>query len=282
MKIINPEITDIFVSNFSNLSGTKKVFPTRMIEMAARNCWQSFDKTNLDIENIPLLDHIYKNGHMTPFEFASFVIHVITDRGVLAELTRHRMNAYCVESTRYVNNSKEVFGQGTGCVYIRPVFTDPKCTGVYITPNDDDAIPSFIKSIKSMSGISEKTEAWLIACGLSEYSYLTMTDNAYGLAMQPQEARTALNQSTKTSIMFTANWRQMLHMAGLRADTPAHPEIRRIFIPVMEAIIKKYNQPFGHISDFIEKNKEQFLSKGWDLAKISCDAGNGEPLNSIA
>ena len=282
MKIINPEIADIFVSNFSNLSGTKKMCPTRMIEMAARNCWQSFEKTDSDSDQIPLLDHIYKSGHMTPFEFASFVIHIITDRGVLAELTRHRMNAYCVESTRYVNNSKEVFGQGTGCVYIRPVFTDPKCTGHYITPNDSNEILSFIKNITSMDRISEKTASWLIACGLSEYSYLTMADRDWGLAMQPQEARTALNQSTKTSIMFTANWRQILHMAGLRADTPAHPEIRRIFIPVMEAIIKKYNQPFGHISDFIEKNKEQFLSKGWDLASISCDAGNGEPFNSIA
>ena len=45
---------------------------------------------------------LIERGHESVLEHASLTFHIICDRAIMAELTRHRIAAFTVESTRYV------------------------------------------------------------------------------------------------------------------------------------------------------------------------------------
>ena len=46
---------------------------------------------------------IIKRGHESVSEHVSLTFKIICDRAIMAELTRHRLASFTVESTRYVN-----------------------------------------------------------------------------------------------------------------------------------------------------------------------------------
>ena len=45
---------------------------------------------------------IIKRGHESVLEHVSLTFHIVCDRAIMAELTRHRLASFTVESTRYV------------------------------------------------------------------------------------------------------------------------------------------------------------------------------------
>lgn len=53
-----------------------------------------------DAENF--VRSIIKRGHESVLEHVSLTFHIICDRAIMAELTRHRLASFTVESTRYV------------------------------------------------------------------------------------------------------------------------------------------------------------------------------------
>lgn len=88
--------------------------PAWLISMAARRCYASRSKDTPE-GRFCFIKGLIKAGHETPLEFASvsFDIDGIS-RSCMAQLTRHRIASFCVESQRYVsierfseNNSKE-------------------------------------------------------------------------------------------------------------------------------------------------------------------------------
>ena len=44
-----------------------------------------------------------KRGHESPLEFGHIGLRIVTSRDVMAELTRHRIASFAIESQRYVN-----------------------------------------------------------------------------------------------------------------------------------------------------------------------------------
>lgn len=70
------------------------------ISRAARNCYQSELKSFEEEEKF--IKNLIKRGHQSPLEHVSLSLIITTDRGVLAELTRHRLSSFSVESTRFV------------------------------------------------------------------------------------------------------------------------------------------------------------------------------------
>ena len=54
-----------------------------------------------DAENF--VRSIIKRGHESVLEHVSLTFKIICDRAIMAELTRHRLASFTVESTRYVN-----------------------------------------------------------------------------------------------------------------------------------------------------------------------------------
>ena len=77
----------------------------KAIEYAARNCYASQDKITDDSWNI-MVPNLIKRGHEAPVEFADMVVDITTSRAILAELTRHRVASFCVESQRYIQEAK--------------------------------------------------------------------------------------------------------------------------------------------------------------------------------
>lgn len=265
MNIVDAELRGMWFEKPVSFFDGSEVEPERMIEMVARNCYQSFGNID-ETSHERLIATLDKSGHKTPKEFARLIIRFVTDRGVLAEITRHRLCGYTVESTRYVNSAKN-----GNCTFVRPVFVDKRCVGAYPIATSLADVETMISRLKYMFSYDDKTLAWLEACMLSEYSYMKMgkKPDEFGLGMVPQESRTSLNQSTKTEIFFYTTFRQLEQMTDLRMASPAHPEIQRAFITFMDHAIKKFPASFGYYKEKLQERKDFFESKNWDLLKVS-------------
>lgn len=191
MKIIN--------SGFKILSLVNGVEILRHIEMCGRVCYKSEERiTNTSAEKF--VADIIKRGHEAVLEHASITVKFIVDRGVSHEIVRHRLAAYCQESTRYCNYSKDKFG--TEITVIKPC---------YLTED------------------TEKWFQWERACEEAENRYFQMLDHG----CTPQEARSVLPNSLKTEVVMTANLREWRHFFRLRTSAAAHPQMQEVTVPLL-------------------------------------------------
>jgi thymidylate synthase (FAD) len=76
--------------------------------------------------------------------------------------------------------------------------------------------------------VSENNE-WLSAMEDAERHYLQMLH----LGATPQISRSVLPQSTKSGVTMTANLREWRNFLILRVDTPAHPQMRELMLPLL-------------------------------------------------
>ena len=97
MKIIEPSVELINAPDYKTLLTT--------IEAAGRTCYKSEDKIT-DGSAEKFVRGIIKRGHEAVIEHGSLTVRFTCDRGVSHEIVRHRLAAYCQESTRYVASSK--------------------------------------------------------------------------------------------------------------------------------------------------------------------------------
>lgn len=126
------------------------------------------------------------------------------DRGVSHEFVRHRTMSFSQESTRFCNYSRDRFGHEI--TVIEPCFLKPE---------------------------TEARGVWWRAVMGSEVSYFTLLN----LGLLPQEARSVLNNSTKTELMMTGNLRAWNHFFDLRARQvtgAAHPQAVEVAVPLYE------------------------------------------------
>lgn len=200
MKIIEQQVKVLYPRTLE-----EGIDELKRIEIAGRNCWRSDNKITKNSYRV-FLEALLKMGHESPIEFGSIMLEMITSRDVLAELTRHRLASFCVESQRYVNESKE---EG-GIKFIKPLFYkefDP-----YYNYGD--------KRDKEY----EASRKWDDAMELAEDAYNAMID----MGMRNQDARKVLPNSTACRIMMKVNLRELLHIYGLRSAPSAYPEMRQL------------------------------------------------------
>ena len=168
--------------------------PTRLmkhLEAMGRICYQSEDAiTNKSYE--PFLKNIIARGHEAVLEHATVTAVVICDRGVSHEIVRHRIAAYCQESTRYCNYSRGKFGEEI--TVVEPLFFKP---GSY------------------------NYQVWERACDQAESAYFDLLTRG----ATPQEARSVLPNSLKTQIAITMDIREWRHFFRLRCGKGAHPQM---------------------------------------------------------
>lgn len=101
-------------------------------------------------------------------------VELVTSRDVMAELTRHRLTSFCIESQRYVLQKGEI-------AFIQPLFY-----------KEGDA-PSKI---------------WRDQMAESEAAYHQLLN----VGLLPEDARKVLPNSTATRIVMKANLREWLHI----------------------------------------------------------------------
>lgn len=148
---------------------------------------------------------IIKRGHESVLEHVSLTFKIICDRAIMAELTRHRLAAFTVESTRYVNYKD-------GLTVIAP-FDEP-----------EDAEDEFCC-----------WQIWFELGLQAEIAYERLLKRG----ATPELARSVLPQCTATTIYMTANLREWRHVLKLRTDKAAHPQMRQIMYQILAVFKEK-------------------------------------------
>ena len=162
------------------------------MEQAGRTCYKSEDKIT-DGSAEKFVRNILKRGHEAVIEHASLTVRFTCDRGVSHEIVRHRLAAYCQESTRYCNYSKDGFGGEI--TVIKPMSFD--CS-------------------------DSPYRIWKRSCENAETAYFDLLNEG----CTPQEARSVLPNSLKTEVVMTADMREWRHFIRLRCAPAAHPDMR--------------------------------------------------------
>lgn len=169
---------------------------------AERTCYKSEDKIT-DGSAEKFVRGIIKRGHEAVIEHGSLTVRFICDRGVSHEIVRHRLAAFCQESTRYCNYGKEGFGGEI--TVIRPS-TFAKTDSTY--------------------------HIWKRSCENAEVAYFDLLNEG----CTPQEARSVLPNSLKTEVVMTANIREWRHFLKLRCSPAAHPQMREVALILLEKV----------------------------------------------
>lgn len=168
----------------------------RLIEKAGRVCYKSEDKIGEGSAE-KFIKGIISRGHEAVLEHGTITVKVICDRGVTHEVVRHRIGAYCQESTRYCNYSKDKFGNEISCIIPTQLIGHEE--------HED---------FKRWEGMMKTAEAF----------YMDLLNNGW----TPQEARAVLPNSLKTEIFITYNIREWRHFLKLRASKAAHLDMRLV------------------------------------------------------
>ena len=177
----------------------------KMCEFAARNCYASQSKITDDSYQ-KFIKSLITRGHEAPLEFASLIFDITTSRAVLAEITRHRLASFCVESQRYIQEAQ------TGDItFIQPEWYDSVC-------NKDEADKyTFMRN------------CWKDSMQQAENAYKAMV--AQGAT--PEQAREVLPNSTACRIIMKANLREWRNISKLRCDKAAYPQMRSLALNML-------------------------------------------------
>ena len=173
----------------------------KKIEYAGRNCWRSEGKATED-SYAKFIRNLLQRGHGSPMEFGDIMFEIVTSRDVMAEITRHRVASFAIQSQRYVDESR------TGDIeFIRPLFFKD-------TPDDPDH--AYEDKVFAASMI------WQDQMENVEQAYKSMRM----LDIRNEDARKVLPNSTATRIVMKVNLRELLHIYDLRSASSAYPEMR--------------------------------------------------------
>lgn len=187
------------------MSGGSPEALMQIIEQAGRTCYKSEEHITQE-SAVKFIASIIKRGHEAVLEHGVLTIKFVCDRGVSHEIVRHRIAAYCQESTRYCNYSKDKFGNEI--TVIEPCYLEKD---------------------------SRAYKTWYQACDRAESAYFDMLLDG----CTPQEARAVLPNSLKTEVVMTANIREWRHFFRLRCAPAAHPQMREV---AREALAEVYDR----------------------------------------
>ncbi len=175
--------------------------PEKTCALAARTCYSAMDYDELkaqvdEKDQAAFLRRIVASGHLSVLEHASFTFGVSgVSRALLAQITRHRIASFSVQSQRYVS-----LAEGFG--YIIP----PRIKAL-----GEDAVEEFESQMAQM-------QAW----------YQGWQDKLGNGEGSNEDARFVLPNACETHITLTMNARELLHFFSLRCCNRAQWEIRAL------------------------------------------------------
>lgn len=168
-----------------------------------------YQSTSNNDNSEKFIANIIKKGHESILEHVSITFNVITSRSISHEWVRHRIASYSQESTRYVKY-------------------------------DNDNM-EFIEPIELVD--TEGYKFWKRECLQSENAYINMMK----IGHKAQEARAVLNNSLKTQLCVTMNFRSLRNFLQLRCGKTAHPHIKQLAIPLLLYLQQKVPVVFDDI-----------------------------------
>lgn len=169
--------------------------PAETIALAGRLCYSDSDIASLHDASKGIADQFVQKllslGHLSPIEHVSFTFGVEgVSRALLAQITRHRIASFSVQSQRYVKQNE--------MNYIIPRS---------IHELGKEATEEFEKQMRT---IHEWYNSWLER------------------GLPAEDARFVLPNAAETRMVFTMNARELIHFFNLRCCNRAQWEIRAL------------------------------------------------------
>ncbi|HBL85381.1 MAG: FAD-dependent thymidylate synthase [Clostridiales bacterium GWF2_38_85] len=191
----------------------------KMIAAAAKLCYASSDIDTifdgLDDEKTGKFITMLSNlGHESPFEHVSFTFGIEgVSRAVLAQITRHRIASFSVQSQRYVN--KENFE------YIIPpaITAIPEAREEFLRAMDEDR--------QHYISLADKLMKYHTKALMDEGKIQVDAEKA-AEKMAFEDARSVLPNACDTKIIMTMNVRSLWNFFELRCCNRAQWEIREL------------------------------------------------------
>lgn len=171
----------------------------------------------VDHDNFIKIDDVTILTPIEQFIHGWHSIKFICDRGISHEIVRHRSASFAQESTRYCNYSKDKYNNEITVI-----------------------MPSFFDTGMGKHSNSLVYQEWKNSCERAERSYFKLLD--YGATAQ--QARTVLPNSLKTELIMTAKNYEWNHFFELRADKPAHPQMKELAIPLLIDFTNRFPELF--------------------------------------
>lgn len=196
----------------------------KLVAAAAKLCYAKSDINTLMDKLSPdkvetFLDMLSEIGHESPVEHASFTFGIEgVSRALLAQITRHRIASFSVQSQRYVDKS--------GFEYITP----PEIADV------PEALEEFKKAMEEDAAHYASLKAILVKArkqrfldeGKSEADAQKMAEKAAN-----EDARFVLPNACDTRMIVTMNVRSLRNFFKLRCCARAQWEIREVAIEML-------------------------------------------------
>ena len=211
--------------------------PEKLVAAAAKNCYSATDVDSvldgLDEEKTErFVDMLSEIGHESPIEHASFTFAIEgVSRSLLAQITRHRIASFSVQSQRYVRER--------GFEYVVPPAIDkiPAAREQFIRAMEDDQ-----RTYEALTAaLLEGYLAELTAAGVPEK---TARSRAEKRAIE--DARYVLPNACATRIVMTANARSLKNFFRLRCCNRAQWEIRALAEEMYRLVYAVAPTLFGH------------------------------------
>lgn len=193
--------------------------PERVVAAAAKLCYSPVGVEQLLDDLTPeksrkFLSMLADLGHASPTEHASFTFGIEgVSRALLAQITRHRIASYSVQSQRYVRLEDFQF------VIPPEVEADPAAKAAFLTAMKEEAG----HYLKIAQALQAKHKADFLAQGLSEKEA-----NSKAEKLANEDARFVLPNACETKLVMTMNARSLNNFFRHRCCNRAQWEIRAL------------------------------------------------------
>lgn len=203
--------------------------PERTVASAAKLCYSASDISTIkegltDEKTASFVEMLAEIGHESPIEHAYFTFGIEgVSRSLLAQITRHRIASYSVQSQRYVKEKN--------FSYVTPpeIAKDPETLKIYEE--------SMAKAEEAYHALADKlSEGYLnefLAAGIDEK---TAKRNAEKKAIE--DARFVLPNACETKLVMTINARSLINFFRHRCCNRAQWEIRDVADQMLALVSK--------------------------------------------
>lgn len=193
--------------------------PERTIACAAKLCYSPATIDTVydgltDEKTSSFVEMLSEIGHESPIEHASFTFGIEgVSRSLLAQITRHRMASFSVQSQRYVREKKFEF------VTPPEIAEDEKALEIFAAAMEEDQ-----RHYDELTAIlKEKHKKTFLAAGNDEKTAERLAEKK-----AIEDARFVLPNACETKMIMTMNCRSLLNFFSHRCCNRAQWEIRDI------------------------------------------------------
>lgn len=193
--------------------------PDKVIAASAKLCYSAVGASEImndltDARTTNFIDMLTSIGHQSPLEHVSFTFAIEgVSRSLLAQITRHRLASFSVQSQRYVRL--------VNFEYITPpdIAQDPDTLSVFNTVMDQ-----CLEAYNTLTIMLESRYYDQYVSSGMEYADAKRRAEKKAI----EDARFVLPNASETKMVVTMNARELLHFFNLRCCNRAQWEIRAL------------------------------------------------------